>query len=162
MAGVGEASTIIGLIGTAAKISKAVIDIASKYKDARQQIESFGREVGFLGRTLGQLHRTFLRDQGQMTIDIRILTGDILDECSNFFCQLDGFNDELYGKASTFAPPSLRAKTKWVFDSKDLEYLRARVDSMKVNILLMMTLQSAHGSHKYAWSNSTHTKKRFR
>ncbi len=155
MAGVGEAAAIVGLIGTAAKLSKAVIDVASKYKDARQQIESFGREVGFLGRTLDQLYRLFLRDQGRMSLEIRMLTGDILDECSNFFSQLDAFNEELYGKAGTAVPAGLRGKTKWVFDSKDLDYLRARVDSMKVNILLMMTLQSAHGSERYIIPEST-------
>lgn len=66
MAGVGEASAIVGLIATAAQLSKAVVDIAGEYKDARQQIESFRREVGFLGRTLDQLYRLFLRDQGRI------------------------------------------------------------------------------------------------
>ncbi len=36
MAGVGEASAIVELISTAASLSKAVIDIASKYKVARR------------------------------------------------------------------------------------------------------------------------------
>ena len=49
MAGVGEAAAIVSLVGTAATLSKAVVDIASKYKNARKQIEFFGREVGVLG-----------------------------------------------------------------------------------------------------------------
>ena len=36
---------MITLMGAAAKISQAVVDTAGKYKDARLQIESFGREV---------------------------------------------------------------------------------------------------------------------
>ena len=37
---------MITLMGAAAKISQAVVDIAGKYKDARLQIESFRCEVG--------------------------------------------------------------------------------------------------------------------
>ena len=33
-------------------------------------------------------------------------------------------------------------KAKWVSEKTELEYLRARVESMKVNILLMTTLHS--------------------
>ena len=62
MAGVGEASAIVSLIGTAATLSKAVVDIASKYKNARKQIESFGREIGILGNILDQLHRLHEKD----------------------------------------------------------------------------------------------------
>ena len=57
MAGVGEAAAVVGLIDTAAQLSKAVVDIASRYKNARRQIETFGREVGILGDILGQLYR---------------------------------------------------------------------------------------------------------
>ena len=49
MARVGEASAVVGLISTAAYLSKAVIDIAVKYKDAKKQIESFGIESEVLG-----------------------------------------------------------------------------------------------------------------
>ena len=48
MAGVGEASAIINLIATAATLSKAVVDVSRRYKNAGSQIESFGREVGML------------------------------------------------------------------------------------------------------------------
>ena len=69
---------------------------------------------------------------------------EVIDECVDMFSQLDASNDRLYGKPTS--DPAFRGKTKWVFKSTELEYLRARVDSMKINILLMMTLQSVHNT----------------
>ena len=57
MAGVGEASAIVGLITTAATLSKTVFDIASRYKQARKEIESFARELQTLGDLLDQFTR---------------------------------------------------------------------------------------------------------
>lgn len=70
MAGVGEVGAIAGLISTAASLSKAVIDIASKYKVARLQIESFGQEVGNLGKILGQLHHLYIKDDLRSDRDV--------------------------------------------------------------------------------------------
>ena len=70
MAGVGEASAIVGLIATAAQLSKAVVDIAGKYKDARKQIESFGLEVAILGNVLDQMYRLLGRDHLERDVEV--------------------------------------------------------------------------------------------
>lgn len=57
------------------------------------------------------------------------------------FAQLDAYNDKLYGNSATLNP-TLRAKAKWVFEAAELDYFRTRVDSMKMNLLMMMTFQS--------------------
>ena len=44
----GEVSAIVGLITTATQLSKAVVDIVSKYKEIRNQIESFGHGTDLL------------------------------------------------------------------------------------------------------------------
>ena len=73
-----------------------------------------------------------------------------MDECVFLFAQLDSFNERLYGRAGSAAMMvTLKGKVKWVFEVAELEYLRARVDSMKMNILLMMTLQSVHRRDRY-------------
>lgn len=147
MAGVGEASAIIGFVSTAATLSKSVIEIATQYKNARVQLESFGREVSILGKILGQLDRLHSRDASCMDISVRLLIEEIVDECYALFSQLGAYNDRLCGKSDV----TLRTTTKWVFQAAELEYLRARVDSMKINVLLMMTFQAVNGRHEYVF-----------
>jgi hypothetical protein len=149
-AGLGEASAIVSLIATATRLSKAVIEIGSTYKEARVQIELFGPEVGILGRILDQLSTLLLKDEPHLEDDAKILVREIVDECVFLFAQLDSFNERLYGRAGSAAMmATLKGKVKWVFEVAELEYLRARVDSMKINILLMMTLQSVHHRDRY-------------
>lgn len=141
MAGVGEASAIIALVSTAAKLSKALIGIGAQYRDARAQIESFGRELSILGKILDQLSRLLSQGASHINFSVHLLTTEIVDECINMFAQLDAYNDKLYGSPST-SNPTWRGKTKWVFETAELDYFRTRVDSMKLNLLLMMTFQS--------------------
>ena len=150
MAGVGEASAIVTLIGIAPQISKAVISAASNYKSARAQIESFGREVSVLGGILGELmDLLFVPDhERQLEPGVKTLLSQILGECNEMFSQLNTFSDKLHAKPNAIQSVNRRGKMKWVLgDKTELEYLRARVDSMKINILLMMTLQSLQ-NHK--------------
>ena len=65
----------------------------------------------------------------------------MVDECTGTFSQLDTFSDKLYSKNDP-ENANRGGKAKWVFEKTELEYLRARVESMKVKILLMMTLHS--------------------
>ena len=164
MAGVGEASAIVTLIGIAPQISKAVIEAASNYKHARSQIESFGREVCLLGEILGRLRDVLFIDnnnngsssnnsssnttKSQLEPGVKTLLSQILGECNEMFSQLNDFSDKLHAKPNALQNVSRRGKMKWVLgDKTELEYLRARVDSMKINILLMMTLQAVQ-NHK--------------
>lgn len=148
MAGVGEAAAIVGLSSTAASLSKAVVGIASKYKVARLQIESFGREVGNLGNILGQLHLLYREDDLRSDEGVISVTVDILDQCSGLFAALETYRDTLYSGRGSVRKVRFRGKTKWVFEEKELEYLRTRVESMKLNMLLMMTMQCVHGLHR--------------
>ena len=149
MAGVGEAGAIVGLISTAASLSKAVVDIASKYKAARLQIEFFGKEVGILGHVLDQLHRLYNKDDLWSDGGVISLTTDILNQCSGLFADLETYRDTLYSRTGSVRIVKLRGKTKWVFEERQLEYLRTRVESMKMNMLLMMTMQCVYGLQRY-------------
>ncbi len=95
MAGVGEASAIVNLIAIAPQLSKAVIQAASNYNQARTQIESFGREVCMLGEILGQLRDVLFPDTNKSHLEpgVKTLLSQILDECSGMFSQLNGFSD---------------------------------------------------------------------
>lgn len=148
MAGVGEASAIVGLIATAAQLSKAVIDIAGKYKDARKQIESFGHEVAILGNVLDQMYRLLRRDHLERDIEVYSVMATIVNQCSEVFSELDVYKDTLYSRQSSGRSLTFRGKAKWVFEAADLEYLRARLESMKTNLLLMMTMQCMHSSDR--------------
>ena len=149
MAGVGEAGAVVGLISTAASLSKAVIAIASKFKVARLQIESFGQEVGILGNILGQLHRLYKKDDLRSDGGVMSLTADILEQCSGLFAELETYRDSLCSTTGSVRSITFLGKTKWVFEEKELEYLRTRVESMKMNMLLMMTMQCVYGLQRY-------------
>ena len=148
MAGVGEGSAIVGLIGTAATLSKAVVDIASKYKNARKQIESFGAEVSILGNVLDQLHRLQEKDHMEADDGIQSVIMTILGQCAELFSELDTYKDALYSRPGSVRNLTFRGKTKWVFTAAELDYLRARLESVKTNILLMMTMQCKHNSDR--------------
>ncbi|MCJ1266997.1 hypothetical protein MMC22_006882 [Lobaria immixta] len=123
MAGVGEAAAIIGLVSTAAELSKAVFGVGAQYKNARVQIESFGREVSMLGKILDQLSRLLSKGASHIDIGVHLLTTEIVDECSTMFAQLDAYKNKLYGNSAALNP-TLRGKTKWVFEAAELDYLR--------------------------------------
>ena len=148
MAGVGESSAIVALIGTAATLSKAVVDIASKYKNAGKQIESFGREVGILGNVLDQLHRLHEKDHMEADDGVHSVTMTILGQCAELFSELDTYKDALYSRPGSVRSLTFRGKTKWVFTAAELDYIRARLESVKTNLLLMMTMQCMHGSDR--------------
>lgn len=150
MAGVSEASAIIGLVGTAAQLSRVIIEIGSKYKHAKAQIESFGRELGILSKILDQLRRLLSKDASSLDMSFHVLTTEIIDECGDLFSQLNVYKEKLYS-TPTSQNPSWRGKTKWVFEAAELDYLRARVDSMKVNLLLMMTFQTINGQQGWVY-----------
>lgn len=142
LAGVGEASAIVGLIATAAALSKSIIDISSKYKGAEKQLAAFGRELNFLSRILDQL-RQFLEQQSRsMDTEASLLTMQIVDETTTLFSELDFYRESLYRGHSSGADQgvSLRGKTKWAFQTAELQAQRDRVNSMKINILLMMMM----------------------
>ena len=96
MAGVGEASAIVGLIATGASLSKAIIDISSKYKDAEQQIAAFGTDLGFLSRILDQLKEFTQQQEGSMSFSVSLLTSQIIDETIDLFSALDSYKEKLY------------------------------------------------------------------
>ncbi|KAL2044748.1 hypothetical protein N7G274_002523 [Stereocaulon virgatum] len=145
MAGVGEVSAIVNLIAIAATLSQAIIDVSCRYKHAGKQIESFGREVGLFGQILDQF-RKLPAEAKQIDTSVKVLIDEIVTECSVMLSQLDAFNKGLHGNSKPPEPQNIsrRGKAKWLFEKTELEYLRARVDSMKINILLMMALQSSH------------------
>ena len=148
MAGVGEASAIVGLIATAAQLSKAVVDIAGKYKDARKQIESFGLEVAILGNVLDQMYRLLGRDHLEQDVEVYSVMRTIVNQCGEFFSELDVYKDKLYSRQGSVRNLTLRGKAKWMFEAAEMEYLRARLESMKTNMLLMMTMQCIHSSDR--------------
>ena len=146
MSGVGEASAIVGLIATAAQLSQAVIDIASKFKNARKQVEYFGQEVGILESILEQLERFYSREDLQCDEGVYAVTRTILDQCTTLFRELEEYKQALHTQSG-----SVRniAFGKWVFNSDDLDVYRTRVESQKTNLLLMMEMRRMYGSERY-------------
>ena len=147
MAGVGEASAIVGLVATAAQLSKAVYDIGSKYSNAKKEIQSFGRDVGTLGQVLNQFDRILSEDPSIIDPGVRSTTFSIVDQCRELFGDLERFREALYTRPG--AALRIRDRVKWVFQASELQYLQSQVDSMKINLLLMMTLHRRRSQHEF-------------
>ncbi|KAI4157271.1 MAG: hypothetical protein LQ342_008435 [Letrouitia transgressa] len=151
MAGVGEVSAIVALAALATQLSKAVIDVASKYKAATAQIESFGNEVEVLGGVISQLSRLLNKDPHELNdAGLESITCSILDQCRALFGELETYKEGLYGNLGSSKGKHFWVRAKWVFQATELQYLRARVDSMKINMLLMMSLQMSRIEKRYA------------
>ena len=142
---IGEASAIVTLVNLSARLSKALYDIASKFYDARAQIEAFGREVQMLGEILNQLQRFLKQQDHSADFEVTCVTNKVLEQCTTLFSGIDDFREKLYAIERSSDPGkariTFRGKTKWVFESSELQLLQAQVDSMKINMLLMMSLQ---------------------
>ncbi|KAL9608907.1 MAG: hypothetical protein Q9167_006288 [Letrouitia subvulpina] len=149
MAGVGEVSAVVGLAAVATQLSKAVIDVASKYKAAAAQIESFGNEVRVLGGIISQLSRLLNKNAYKSNdAGLESVICSVLDQCKALFGELETYKENLYGSLESPRRASFRARAQWVFQATELQYLRARVDSMKINMLLMMTLQMSQNKER--------------
>ena len=140
---IGGLSAIVTLIELTAKLSRSLIELSSKFKDSQRQFDALAIEIKVLGNVLIQLHR--LHTIGGFDVESIDIVDSILKQCEELFLQLDGFRKSL---SSNSGKPinklNLRAKSKFVFNSSELEYLRARLESMKLNLLLMMSAQLAH------------------
>lgn len=150
MVGVSEASAVIGLMTLATPLSQAVIDIAGRYKNARVQIESFGLEVGLLGEVLDQFYRFLSREGPRIDNGAHLVTVSIVNQCTNLFSELDVYRASLYSRPGSVRNLAFNGTGRWIFQALELRYLRARVDSMKINILFMMMLESCSNIRKYA------------
>ncbi len=142
MAGVGEASAIIGLVSTSVKLSKTVVDVAIKSKNAKNQIEAFGKDVLTLGGVLNQVHRVLERGT---TLDhaTHEVIANTLEQCHTLFSEISAFKDALYSRVSKAKPihVTLRGRARWIFEAAELQVLQARIDSTRMNLLLLMTLE---------------------
>lgn len=94
------------------------------------------------------MYRLLGRDHLERDAEVYSILATIVDQCSEFFSELDVYKDTLYSRQGSMRNLTLRGKTKWVFEAAELEYLRARLESMKTSMLLMMTMQCMHRSDR--------------
>ena len=139
MAGVGEASAVVGLIATAAQLSKAILGIAFKYKDAKKQIKGLGDEVASFGEVLDQMHHLLGRDH-RLDHDVRSVLASIVNRSGELLSEIKVYKNSLCSRKGSVRNHSFRGRIKWGFEATKLEYLRARVQSQKADMLLMMNI----------------------
>lgn len=147
MAGVGEASAIVGLIATAAQLSKAILGIAFKYNDAKKQIKWLGDEIAIFGGVLNQMRHLFGRDRLDYPIGFWSLMATIVDQCRGMLSGLEVYKDSLYSRQGSAENLSFRLRMKFVFTAKP-NFIRARLESQKGDIQLMVELQNTHNLKK--------------
>ena len=79
---------------------------------------------------------------------VHSVTMTVLDQCAELFSELDTYRDALYSRPGSVPGLTFRGRTKWVFTEDELDYIRARLESVKTNMLLMMTMQCLHDSNR--------------
>lgn len=129
MAGVGEVSAIASLIAIGAQLSKTILDVAGKHRNAKKEIEDLGHEVGALGIALGQVNRGLVTGSFSINSDV----AELVKRCEILYRELKNFRDVLCAK------PDLWQRLNWVLQAPELQYLQTQVLNMKINLLLMMT-----------------------
>lgn len=138
MAGVGEASAIVGLIATAAQLSKAILGIAFKYNGAKKQIKWLGDEVAIFGEVLDQMHDLLGGDR--LDHHVRSVLAKIVNRSGELLSEIDVYKDSLCSRKGSVGNHSFRGRMKWVFEATNLEYLRVGLESEKANIHLMTNI----------------------
>ena len=155
MSGVGEAGAIVSLISTSAKLTQTIASLALKYKHAKAQIKTFGNDVQTLGLVLGQLQRLLTRRKPNMDHEVLKVVKDTVSHCQALFSEIDSFCNSLYSNDSDTKQVNFRGKTKWVLEAAELQVLQARIDSTKMNILLLLTLECLPKDERYVRSVKT-------
>ena len=141
MEAVAGISAVLTLAAAAGKLSQAISDTCGRYSDIPNHVRSLGAEVSVFGGILRQLHYANTSPGMELDSDASAITNTILEECEELFTQIESFQKSLFDATKSLEHPTFRGKTKLIFKSNHLEYLRARLESMKTNILLVMTMQ---------------------
>ena len=141
MEAVAGISAVLTLAAAAGKLSKAISDTCGKYSDIPYHVRSLGVEISVFGGILRQLYSSTISPEMEPDSEAIAITNTILEECEELFAQIENFRKSLFDATKSLENPSLRGKTKLIFKSNHLEYLRARLEIMKTNLLLMMTMQ---------------------
>ena len=153
MSGIGEVTAIITLIGTAVKLSQAIYGTAAFFYESRQQIESLGSDVETLGGLLRQAHQLFnyKLTTGGDADTVEVFSG-IIDQCDAIFLQLSAFRESLAGlTTSDSKKPSFFSRVKLASKTKELNYLQKRLESVKTNLLLLITLEISRSSQQTSY-----------
>lgn len=105
--------------------------------------------MGILGQILDQFDRVLTRDLSWTDSGVHSITSSIVKQCQELFQDLEKLRDALYTRPG----PKLgfRERVRWVFQASELQYLQSRVDSMKINLLLMMMLQRGQSQDKFGF-----------
>jgi len=153
MAGVGESAAIITLITTAAQLSSAIYDVASRYNDAKDQIQAFGNDLKIFEKILVQLSLLLCKIDSRPDLPgnmFQIVTTMVIEDSANMLLQLEAYIDSLYNRVSLDGTPRgfFLGQGKCAFDAKEFMLHRTRLDGMKLNILfvLIMNTSGSRGS----------------
>ena len=61
---------------------------------------------------------------------VHSVTMTLLGQCAELFSELDTYKDALYSRPGSVRSLTFRGKTQWVFTVAELDYLRARLESV--------------------------------
>ena len=141
MEAIAGISAILTLVTAAAQCSQAIFDACSKFSEIPHHVRSLAVEVSIFGDILRRLHHSISSPGFEFDSDARAIMNTILEECRELFTQIESFQKSLFDATKSLENPRFHGKIKLIFKSNHLEYLRARLESMKTNVLLMMTMQ---------------------
>lgn len=134
-------ASAVSCVTDSARLSEAAFDIAGRCNTGEHEIESLALEVANLGSLLDQLRRFYDIDDWNAQPDCQDLASTTTRGLDRLFSELESYKSTLYTNAAAIDKIDCRDRKDTAFNVTELQYLRARVDSMRYNLLLMMTVQ---------------------
>ena len=143
MEAVGAVASIIGIVGSGAKLSIAVFDFASTIGSAGAEVRAIGTEISLFCSVLKQLERTLAKAKNRRySISAIEATQEILDATRGVFEEIEdivnGFQKNK--RRSEEQSIDLAARIKWTLGKRSkIQRHRAMLESCKITLHIMLT-----------------------
>jgi hypothetical protein len=160
---IGGVASIAQLVGMAAQLSISLYSLSDQLKAASHDIRVLAIEISLYGETLSQLAEVLSQSSHQYMPRVYTTASRIMDACGDVFAQVDTIVTGLRGSTFYFSKTgnveemgkgiTIMNKVKWVFKQRRIALIRARMESQKTLLLLM--LKSMSMSRKLAEQGAT-------
>ena len=141
-------ATVIGLTGTAIKVSRLIYDFTSDLGRAWGALHAVSNELSLLCTVFNRLERSLREDfdcAPPFPVGMSRELREVLDSCVNVLRQLEQIVIRFIGEKRRKGGGlrDLQNRVKWVFEEKNIARIRASLEAHKetLNVTLLITLK---------------------
>ena len=139
-------ATVIGLTGTAIKVSRLISQFTKDLGGAWDALHAVSNELSLLCKVFNRLERSLKEDfdsappfPTEMSRELR----EVLDSCVNVLRQLEQIVVKFIEKKRKSGLRDIQNRIKWVFEEKNISKIRVSLEAHKetLNTTLLITLK---------------------